>query len=204
MASDATCFFRVFGRNFNKNAGTLPSLPRMRMIERLARLGYVSIGVVYVIAGLLAAAAGLGSGGSTRGQQGAFAFILHQPFGRVILAVIALGLTGYSLWRFIDGFADSEGRGGDAKGIAVRIGSAARGVFYAAIAIEVIRMIAHRGGGKGSDANAKHWTARLLDDAPFGRILVMAAGLAFVGAGAYQLYKAFGAKLSKRLHLDSL
>jgi hypothetical protein len=162
------------------------------MIERLARLGYLSIGIVYIIAGLLAAA-----GGSTRGPKGAFTFIRHQPFGRVALAVIVIGLAGYALWRFIDGIADSEDRGSDAKAIAVRIGSVARGVVYAAIAIEVLR-----GGGGGGD-KTKHWTARLMEK-PFGRWIVAVAGLAFVGAAAYQLYRAFSAKLSKRLHLDSL
>jgi hypothetical protein len=197
-------FFGVFRPEFDVFSGTLPSVPDRAMIERLARLGYASIGAVYVIAGLLAAAAGLHAGGSTRGQQGAFAFILHQPFGRAILGVIAIGLAGYTIWRLIAGFADSEQRGSDAKGIALRIGSIARGVVYAVIAVEVVRMIVHRASeGGGSDANTKHWTARLMD-APFGRWLVGLAGLAVVGGGAYQLYKALFAKLSKRLHLESM
>ncbi|HJQ36060.1 MAG TPA: DUF1206 domain-containing protein [Thermoanaerobaculia bacterium] len=161
------------------------------MIERLARLGYLSIGVVYIVAGALAAMRG-----STRGPKGAFDFIQQQPFGRAILAVIVVGLAGYALWRFVDGIADSEGRGSDAKAIAVRIGSVARGILYAAIAIEVVR------GRSGGDST-KHWTAQLLGK-PFGRWLVAAIGLAFVGAAAYQLYRAFSAKLSKRLHMESL
>jgi len=173
------------------------------MIERLARLGYVSIGTVYIIAGLLAAAAGAGAGGSTRGQQGAFAFILRQPFGRLVLAAIAVGLAGYALWRFIDGFADSEGRGSDAKALAVRVGSLTRGLFYAAIAVEVARLITRGAAGEGSDAKAKHWTARLIHE-PFGQSLIAAAGIAIVAAGAYQLYKGVAAKLSKRLRLGSM
>lgn len=162
------------------------------MIERLARLGYLSIGVVYVIAGVLAAARG-----STRGPKGALAFIQHQPFGRAILAVIVIGLAGYALWRFVDGFTDSEHRGSDAKAIAVRIGSIARGVLYAAIAIEVVR------GRIGGGDQTKHWTAQLIAK-PFGRWMVAAIGLTLVGIAAYQLYKAFSAKLSKRLHLGSI
>jgi len=174
-----------------------------QMIERLARLGYVSIGIVYVIAGLLAAAAGAGAGGSTRGQQGAFAFILRQPYGRVVLAVIALGLGGYALWRFVDGLADSERRGSDAKALAVRIGSVVRGVLYAVIAFELVRLLTRGIGGKGSDAQAKHWTARLIGE-PFGQTLIAAAGVAVLAVGAYHLYKGVAAKLSKRLHLNSM
>lgn len=173
------------------------------MIERLARLGYLSIGIVYVVAGLLAATAGAGAGGSTRGQQGAFAFILRQPFGRVVLAAIAIGLAGYALWRFVDGFADSEGRGSDPKALAVRIGSIARGLFYAMIAVEVMRLITRGIRGKGSDAQTKHWTARFIDE-PFGQLLIGAAGAAILAVGAFQVYKALYSKLSKRLHLDSM
>lgn len=173
------------------------------MIERLARLGYLSIGIVYGITGLLAAAAGAGAGGSTRGHQGAFAFILRQPFGRVVLAVIALGLAGYALWRFVDGLGDSEARGSDAKALAVRLGSVARGLFYATIACEVVRLIARRGGGEGSDEQAKHWTARLIDE-PFGQTLIAAAGVVILAAGAYQIYKGLSAKLGKRLRLGSM
>jgi hypothetical protein len=113
-------------------------------------------------------------------------------------------LLGYALWRFIDGFADSERRGSDAKALAVRAGSVARGCFYAVIALEVARMALHRAsGGESGDANAKHWTARLFDE-PFGRLIVAAAGLAIVGAGAYQLYKGLSSKLGKRLRLGSM
>jgi len=174
------------------------------MIERLARLGYASIGTVYVIAGLLAAAAGLGIGGSTRGQKGAFDFIRHRPFGHTILAIIAIGLLGYALWRFIDGFADSERRGSDAKGIAQRIGSIARGFVYAAMALEVSRLILHHGAGsESSDASAKHWTARVFHQ-PYGRLIIAAIGLVIVVSGGYQLYKGLSAKFGKRLHFGSM
>lgn len=69
------------------------------MIERLARLGYASIGIVYMIVGVLAALAGMGRGGSTAGQHNAFVLILRQPFGIVALGVIAVGLIGYTVWR---------------------------------------------------------------------------------------------------------
>lgn len=174
------------------------------MIERLARLGYASIGIVYIIVGLLAAAAGLGLGGSTGGQQNAFGFILRQPFGKAALAVIALGLAGYTLWRMVSAATDSESHGSDAKGLALRTSSAFRGLVYGAIALEVVRLIAGRGrGGSGGDAQARQGTARILDQ-PFGQWLVAAAGLAVVAYGAWQIYAAWDAKLSKRLSLGEM
>jgi Domain of Unknown Function (DUF1206) len=175
-----------------------------RMVERLARLGYVSIGVVYLIAGWFTAMAGLGRGSVKADHHDAFAAIREQPFGRTMLAVIAAGLLGYALWRLVAGVTDSDARGGDAKGIGVRISSVLRGLVHAAIALEVIRMIrGHGGSGEGSDAKAKHWTAELMDK-PFGVWLVGAIGLTIVAYGAYQLYRAFESKLGKRIHIDDL
>ena len=173
------------------------------MIERLARLGYASIGIVYMIVGGFAVATGLGRRGSTGGHKAAFALIRDQPFGRVLLAVIAAGMIGYVLWRFASAVTDSEHRGSDAKGLGVRIASFFRGLVYAAIAVEVIRMIMGGSGGAGGEQEAKHWTARLMQQ-PFGRWLVAAAGLGVVAYGAYQLYAAWDAKLSKRISLGEI
>lgn len=175
------------------------------MIERLARLGYASIGIVYMIVGLFAVRAGVGRRGSTGGRQDAFAFILHQPFGRFLLVVIAAGLVGYVLWRFVSAVTDSEHRGNDVKGLGIRAGSIFRGLVYSAIALEVMRMIARnssRGSG-GGEQRAEHWTRRLMQQ-PFGQWLVALAGLGIVAYGAYQLYAAWDAKLSKRISLGEL
>ena len=173
------------------------------MIERLARLGYVSIGTVYVVAGVLAAAAGMGLGGSTGGKESAFAFIRDQPFGHILLVIMAVGLLGYTIWRLVSAVADTDSRGSDAKGILVRIGSIARGLFYGVIALEVIRIATHRGSGDTSETQARHWTKRIIDE-PFGRWVIAAAGLIFVAIGAYQFYRAWESKLGKRLHLGTI
>jgi hypothetical protein len=173
-------------------------------IERLARAGYASKGMVYLIIGFLALAAGVGKGGATGDQHTAFHWILEKPFGRTLLAALSIGLLGYALWRYGSALADWERRGSDAKGMAIRFGSFCRGVLYTGIAIEVIRLVLRKGdGGRGSDATAKHWTARAMD-APFGRWLVIAAGAGVVGYGIYQLVSAWKAKLSKQLRLGEM
>lgn len=174
------------------------------MIERLARLGYASIGIVYMIVGGLAVAEGLGKRGSTGSHRDALALIRDQPFGRVLLGIIAIGLVGYVLWRFVSAVTDTENRGSDVKGLGIRIASFFRGLVYAAIAVEVMRMIANKSGGGGSgDDEAQHWTGRLMQ-APFGRWLIAAAGIGVVAYGAYQLYAAWDAKLSKRISLGEI
>ena len=173
------------------------------MIERLARLGYASIGVVSLIVGGLAIAAARGKGGGTGGHHEAFAFLLDKPFGRPALVVIIAGLVGYALWRFIAAFTDSDYRGRDAKGLAIRAGSFARGCVHLVFAYEIVRLLQHRAAGESDDAKARHWTARLIDE-PFGQTLIAIAGLCIIGYSAYQLYAAFEAKLGKRLHLGEI
>jgi hypothetical protein len=173
------------------------------MIERLARLGYLSIGTVYIIVGLLAVMAGLGRRGSAGSQKTALQFIVHQPFGGVALGIIAIGLVGYMLWRLISAVTDSEHRGTDAKGIALRVTGAIRGLIYGGFAVSVIQLMRHRGSGADSDTKARHWSGVAMDK-PLGRWALAAAGLAVVIYGAYQLYKAWDAKLSKRIHLGEM
>ena len=65
-------------------------------VRRFARCGYAAKGVVYVIVVGLSAAAAFGRGGQTTGSRGA---LLEQPFGRVLLGVVAFGLACYAAWH---------------------------------------------------------------------------------------------------------
>src|SRR5688500_2053345 len=92
-------------------------------IERLARVGFAAKAAVYIIVGGLAARAGLGTGGRTTDTRGALATILGQPFGQLLLFVVAAGLFGYAAWLVLAAALDPEGRGSDLKGWLKRIGA---------------------------------------------------------------------------------
>ncbi len=174
------------------------------IIERLARLGFASVGTVYLIIGFLAAAAGFGKGGQTTGRAGAINYILEKPFGKLLLVVMILGLIGYALWLFASAFSDADRRGDKPKGLAIRAGAFLRGLVYGAFTVEIIRLLT-RGGGRsgGGDQAAQDRTAWVMAK-PFGAWLIGAVGLGVVGYGAYQLYRAWESKLSKRLHLGQM
>ncbi len=169
----------------------------------MARFGYATKGVIYGTAGLLTTMAGLHRGGTTADRRDAIHFIARQPFGRVMLAIIAAGLIGYAFWRVLSAVTDAERRGSDFKGVVMRAGSVVRGLLYGTFAYTVIRLLLHAGGsGRGSDASSRHWTARALDH-PLGGLLVIAAGISLIGYGAYQCYRAAGEGLSKPLDFSS-
>ena len=74
---------------------------RSRGFEWLARAGFVARGLIYGIIGILAIKLAIGLGGTTTNQQGALKTIAQQPFGKVMLILVAIGLAGYALWRLV-------------------------------------------------------------------------------------------------------
>ncbi|WP_315785056.1 DUF1206 domain-containing protein [Fischerella sp. JS2] len=171
-------------------------------IERLARFGYISKGVVYAIVGFLALQAAVGSGGKTTDSQGALQTIVKQPFGQILLALIAIGLLGYVIWRFVEAIKDPQNKGTDAKGLAQRFSYIINGLIYAGLAFTAIKLALGTGGNSNTNST-QDWTARILSQ-PFGRWLIGTVGVLIIGFAFYQFYQAFSNKIRKRLNLTEL
>ena len=175
------------------------------LIDRMARLGFITKGIVYGVIGVLAVQAAFTAGGGTEGARGAIQEIGRQPFGQVLLGLAAIGLLAYALWRFIAAGVDPEGAGTDAKGIAKRIGYAVSGVIYlglAAWAATIVLGGSTPGGGGGGGSEAA-WTAKLMAQ-PFGQWLVGAAGAVVVGVGLFHFYRAYSASFMKRYNTGEM
>ena len=171
-------------------------------LVRLARVGYFAKGILYLVIGGLAALAALGSrDGETTGSHGALNAISESGIGRVLLIAIGVGLIGYALWAVVAGTLDAERRGKDAKGVALRVGLAARGLAYGALGLEALRLYLTSRESNG-DGEA-HWTARLLA-MPMGQWIVGGIGVAIIGYALYQFWRAARKNLRKRLHLGSI
>lgn len=170
-------------------------------VEKLARFGYAVKGVVYGLIGVLAVMAALGSGGQTSGSRGVLRTIASAPFGQVLIGLVALGLFGYALWRFVQAFADPDRKGSDAEGVVKRIGYFGSGVLYAGLGLAAARLLLGNGGGGGSGADS--WTARLMAQ-PFGLWLVGIAGALTIGVGLYQFYKAYRASFFDELKTGAM
>jgi sulfite exporter TauE/SafE len=85
-----------------------------------------------------------------------------------------------TIWQAIEAIWGHRDRPAGVKRIRKRLGSAGRAVAYAAIAVAAISTL--RGTSQSSDSKEEGWTARLLS-APFGRVLVIALGIAIVVLG---------------------
>ena len=165
-------------------------------VERLGRAGLVAKGVFYVVVGILAVKVALGGRAESPDRQGALDAIARQPFGRGLLVLLALGLAGYAIWRLAQGFLDRDSEGEDAKGLAKRGGAIARAAWYGLLAVLTFDRVLERSSGGGS--NEQKTTAGVFD-LPLGRYLVYAAGLAFIGAAAFNGYRAVTCKFNKKL-----
>ena len=67
--------------------------------EWLSRAGFVARAAIYLIIGVLALELAVGVGGKATNQQGALQTLARQPFGKVLLVLVAVGLAGYAAWR---------------------------------------------------------------------------------------------------------
>jgi hypothetical protein len=171
------------------------------MLEHLARLGYASKAVIYAIVGLLAILAVLNRGGRITDTSGALRLVLTQPFGRMLLLVLAIGLCGYAVWRLLDAIADPDRHGKTARGLVTRFGNAIRGCIYGALGVEAIRMVRGLSGSNGDDAEM--WTARILQF-PLGEVAIGIAGAAVAIYGASELIQSLRGKHDAKLNWSSI
>jgi len=165
-------------------------------VEPLARFGYAARGMVYAFIGVLAVQAAFFGHGKTTGPQGAIQAIAEKS--RLLLVLTAIGLAGYALWRFVQGFLDPERKGTDAKGLVLRGAMVASGVVYTGLTWLAIRLIAQGSGAAAGSGGQQSATAKLLS-LPFGRVLVILAGAAVIAGGFGQLYRAWTRKFERRL-----
>ena len=152
--------------------------------EWFARMGFLARGAIYGIIGVLAVKLAVGDGGKTTNQQGALRTIAHQPFGKILLVLVAIGLAGYSIWRLVRAFL---GHGQEASDSGFdRVAAFASGVVYGGLCVIALEILS--GAGSGGSAGAKKTTAGVLGW-PAGTWIVGIVGAVFVGLGLYQGYR---------------
>lgn len=171
-------------------------------IERLARFGYAAKGIVYIIIGVLAFMAAVDWGGRVTGTEGAFQTIASQPFGKVMLFVVAIGLLGYVLWRFVEAIKDPEHQDSGPGAIGRRITYAVSGIIYGALALSALKIVFGNSSGSSSGGSQQQ-TATLLSQ-PFGRWLVAAVGVASIAYGFYCFYRSYSTKFRRKLKLAEM
>lgn len=165
-------------------------------IEPLARAGLATRGLVYLIIGGFAVFAAFGSS-RAEGTEGAFATILSQPFGQILLGLVAVGLVGFAVWRVVQAYFDTDEHGGGAKGLAIRTGMVGSGLVHVGLALLAAGMVLGWDSdvGGGGDPTGR-WIAAIYE-AGFGRYLTWGAAAGVALFGAAQIWKGYKASFEE-------
>ncbi len=156
----------------------------------LARTGLVTRGIVYGVIAVLALEVAFRSGGKTASQRGALETIAHQPFGQVLVTVVAVGLACYAIWRLVSAVFGAPGK--DGRSALKRLSALCSGLAYGAVCVTAIKILAGASTSGGTNS-PKHDTAGVLGWTA-GPVLVAVVGLILIGVAVYQGYKGLARK----------
>lgn len=168
--------------------------------DRAVRVGLVAYGTVYVVIGWLAVQLALGDRQGEASTSGAVRELAQQPFGEVLVWLVAIGMFLLVLWRAFEavaGHRDEEG----ATRLRKRLTSAGKAIVYAVIGVSAARIATGSGGGSGGGggkSSEETLTARLMN-LPLGQAIVFLVGLVIVGYGGWLVVRAWTDKLAEDL-----
>jgi hypothetical protein len=180
-------------------------------LVNLGRAGWAAKGVVYTIAGVLAATVVFASfGWSTPASNqeasptGAIKTIAGSPGGALLLWVLGLSMLLYAAWRVTSALLPG---GHDAEATAKRIGYVVSAVIYTTFALTAISL-ARAGSANSAQAangNSKvtNLTARVMSYG-VGRWLVGLIGVIVIAAGIYRLVKGLEQDVEDELDLSGM
>jgi hypothetical protein len=175
---------------------------RSEEVEWLGRTGLVAQGTIYALVAVLALQVAVDGRDSSAkpDKEGALQLVAEQPFGKVLLALLAAGFAAYALWRLAQAVVDREGQGSDAKAMGKRFGYLCLGAWYALLTVLAVERLLGGDGGTGSDQEKAAGVFRL----PLGREIVLATAAGFAVAAGWNVYRALGGDLDRHLRTQEM
>lgn len=170
-------------------------------LEWLARGGLIAYGVVHLLVGWLALQIAWGtSGGTSADTSGALSTLAQQPFGKILLWVVAIGVVALALWQLSEaiwGYRNQDG----AKRVRKQVTSGAKAAVYAALAVSAA--LVALGSGSSSSQSQEQATTGVLAW-PGGRVIVVAVGLAVIGVGVASIIKGVKQSFAEEINTSSM
>ncbi|MEY2473894.1 MAG: hypothetical protein QOK28_3223 [Actinomycetota bacterium] len=165
-----------------------------RALEVSGRLGLASRAAIWALTGSLALRLGFeghSAPGKEPDRQGALHTLARQPFGHVLVVLLAVGFIAMVVWSVAEVVRKRDGeRTGHWSKRAVAAG---RTVLYAGLALSTIQLLLGKSGDPQKQEKA---TADVLSW-PAGRLLVGAVAVALFAAAAFNVYRAVSRKYEK-------
>lgn len=160
-----------------------------------ARSGLVARGLLWLIVAILAGQ--VAAGGSAKADRGgALQTLKDQPFGQVVLVVLAAAFAAHTVFRLLEGTVGRREEKDDRKRLLKRAWSLCRVVIYGFFAVSTVRFLFS--GSSSGDASGP--TADVMK-LPAGRLLVGLVGAAIVIGGVVQAVRGFREDFTKKLNM---
>ena len=164
-------------------------------LDLAIRAGLVAYGVVHLLIAWLALQLALGDREGSASSSGALQQLAEQPFGKVMVWLVAVGMFLLVLWRLLEATLGHQDKDG-AELLRKRASEVFKAVLYGAIGVSAVRVAT--GSGSGGKGGTDSTTAKLMD-LPAGQAIVVAVGVGIIGYGIYQIAKAWTEKFAKEL-----
>jgi hypothetical protein len=168
------------------------------VVQALARVGLVAYGAVHLLIAWTALRLAWGAtGANSADTSGAMATLAQQPFGKVLLTSVAIGLLALALWQVsevISGARDDPA----VPRIRKKTTSGARAVIYASLGASAISVVF---GSHSSASASEQQAASGVLAWPGGPVLVVAAGLITAGVGVGLMVKGVRVDISEEIDL---
>ena len=153
-------------------------------VARVVRLGYFAKGLIYSLIGVLALRVALGlSGGRLTDPSGVLRTLLGQPFGRIMLALIGVGIVGYAAYYIVEALADLRRRGGGVRGWLDRTLTMIKAAVYGGVGLQALNVVLF----DRLPSDRTEQGARTVMQFPLGEWLLVAIGVGVAIYGLTQL-----------------
>lgn len=170
-------------------------------LEGLARVGLVAYGVVHLIVGWLALQIAWGASASkSADSSGALDTLADQPFGKILLWLVGVGLVALALWQASEaiwGYRNREG----AKRVRKQVTSGAKAVIYATLGVSAA--LVALGSGSSSSQSQQQATSGVLTW-PAGQVIVVIMALIIIGVGVAGVVKGVQKSFSEEIDTSSM
>jgi fumarate reductase subunit D len=172
-----------------------------KSLAAVARVGLIAYGAVHVLIAWLALQIAWGlAGNQSADTSGAMKTLAQQPFGKILLGLVAVGLIALALWQATHAIWGYRNHVGTQR-IREQITSAAKALAYTALGISAASIAL--GSQESSSQTQQHATSGVLAW-PGGRVLVVAAGLIIIGVGVASVVKGVKQSFTEEINTSSM
>lgn len=171
-----------------------------KLLETLARAGFIGYGVVHLLFAWLALQIAFGGSSKQGDQSGALQTLATKPMGKFLIIAIIVGLVAMTLWQALEAAIGHRVDQGKERTFE-RLASVGRALVYGYLAYTAYKVIS---GAKSSSADSQQKASQQLMDSTGGRWLVALIGLAVAAIGIGLIWYAVTKRFEKHLNTGQM